>query len=378
MSTNSRHKELFEKYINDQCSKAELREFFELLKNDSFNSDFFDDNVPIEKIDLDDKKSEIIFQRIIGAGDSKARKSTRFPLFFKVAAIFIGFILGGYMLYYYTSKTEEPLSGGKANQFVVLEQPNGKKHIFKGSEEVLTIGNGDTIGLKKGNTIKYTRQSKALEFNTIHVPAGQKFELSLADGSRVYLNAGTSLKYPLNFDIAENRRVYLKGEAFFDVSTDTNHPFIVQVEDLNVKVFGTEFNVSSYSEDANIDIVLVEGSVGMYVRDNNANPSVDFLKPNYKASFNKKKRDINKELVNTMNYTSWRFGKLLFRNISFKNLLIKLERHFDVKFINHNNSLSGKMLNANFGEAALEEIMEYLKSIYDLKYAIKNKTIIIE
>src|SRR5690606_36367432 len=106
--------------------------------------------------------------------------------------------------------------------------------------------------------------SDKLAYNTLKIPFGKKFRLQLSDGTMVHINSGSTLKYPIKFIAGENRQVYLDGEAFFDVAKDKKHPFIVNADNLNVRVLGTHFNVSNYPEDAVTDVVLVEGSVGMY------------------------------------------------------------------------------------------------------------------
>src|SRR5690606_22630816 len=139
-------------------------------------------------------------------------------------------------------------------------------------------------------------------------------------------NAGTSLKYPVKFLNGQERLVFLTGEAFFDVAEDADHPFIIKADDLNIRVLGTKFNVSAYPEDATADVVLVEGSVGLYDHTAKFDTDTFLLEPSEKGSFNKKEKKLKSEAVSTSTYTSWIEGELVFRNMSFENILRKMER----------------------------------------------------
>ena len=114
------------------------------------------------------------------------------------------------------------------------------------------------VGNQNGNKIVYDTETtlEKLVYNTIKIPYGKRFELQLSDGTIVHLNSGTTLKYPVKFIASGNRQVFLDGEAFFDVAKDKTHPFVVNADNLNVRVLGTHFNVSNYPEDKLTDIVL--------------------------------------------------------------------------------------------------------------------------
>ena len=203
--------------------------------------------------------------------------------------------------------------------------------------------------------------------------------MQLSDGTTVHLNSGTTLKYPVKFIAGENRQVFLDGEAFFDVAKDKKHPFIVNADNLNVRVLGTHFNVSNYPEDAVTDVVLVEGSVGMYnVKEEfDANKNT-VLKPGYKGSFNKQNNVIFTKPVITDIYTSWINGGLTFRNMTFKNIITKLERRYNVTIVNKNEKLANEKFNASFSDESIEKVMSYFNDIHGINYTIKNNQILIK
>ncbi|MEO8255562.1 MAG: FecR family protein, partial [Flavobacterium sp.] len=191
-------------------------------------------------------------------------------------------------------------------------------------------------------------------------------------------NSGTTLKYPVKFIAGANRQVFLDGEAFFDVAKDKKHPFVVNANKLNVRVLGTHFNVSSYPEDDMTDVVLVEGSVGMYSSSEEFNADKNtILKPNFKGSFNKNNNHIDTKEVNTDMYTAWINGGLVFRDISFKNICKKLERQYDVTIVVKNQKLANEKFNASFSDKPIEKILSYFDAVYGIDYTRKNNVITI-
>ena len=249
------------------------------------------------------------------------------------------------------------------------------KIIEENSSVTLTNSKGAVLGQQKGNEIVYSdaEVGDELVYNTLKVPFGKRFELSLSDGTKAYLNAGSSLKYPVKFLRGQDRNVYITGEAFLEVAKDSLRPFIVNTEKMNVRVLGTKFNVSSYPEDDNSEVVLVEGAVSLYKANVDYDPSREvLLRPGYKGSFSKKSNEISKDSVITSLYTSWMKGELIFRNMSFSNIIKKLERHYNVAIVNNNTALGAKKFNANFGEASLEKVLQELKANYGVEYTING------
>ncbi|NNG08607.1 MAG: DUF4974 domain-containing protein, partial [Arenibacter sp.] len=196
--------------------------------------------------------------------------------------------------------------------------------------------------------------------------------------TRVHLNAGSSIKYPVKFTNSTKRQVFLSGEAFFEVTKDASHPFVVRVNDLNVRVLGTKFNVSSYPEEDDVNTVLVEGSVALH--ENMSDFIVEdavFLEPGNKGVWNPKSKKTKIEEVDTTIYTSWMQGRLIFRNTPFKVMRKKLERHYNVSIVNHNKILEEKTYNAVFDVESIEQVFRTLKEIYAIEYVINENNIII-
>ena len=241
---------------------------------------------------------------------------------------------------------------------VVIQMENGqiKKLNPEGAEETRDI-QGNLISTHEKSTLTFhsNELKRELVHNTLVVPKGKRFDLVLSDGSHIYLNSGSSLKFPVQFLEKGPREVYLTGEAFFDVAKQgKSNPFIVHVDNINVKVLGTKFVVNDYSENTDINTILVEGSVELY--DGSANESGTRLMPGFKASWNKMGKGVATESVDTRIFTAWMDGKLIFRNATFKTIRHSLERKYNVSIENHNELLDTQRFDATFDIETINEI----------------------
>lgn len=297
----------------------------------------------------------------------------------KYAAIAIVFISVGYF-YQDFSKVQSGNDIVPQEEFITLEMDNGTvKIISEDGTSKVKDKKGNVVGEQNGAQLVYNNKGEVekLEYNTLNIPYGKRFELLLSDGTKVHLNAGTSLKYPVKFLEGEIRHVFLSGEAYFDVSENKENPFIVNADDLNIEVLGTAFNVSTYPEDLNTDVVLVEGSVSLYTGKENDVKSNTLLEPGFTGSFNKKEKSISTKPVITSIYTAWIYGELVFRDIMFSNILKKMERHYNVQITNTNLKLTDEKFNASFGDEPIEKILNYFEITYGVEFTMEENNEII-
>ncbi|NJB70913.1 hypothetical protein GGR42_001375 [Saonia flava] len=297
-----------------------------------------------------------------------------FNSFLKYAAIAILFIGVGYIFQQNFNRKDKvvPTEG-----MVTLQLENGSVEVLPEYIEEST-GNLKEYKVSGTNGEGSTVQSKKLVFNTLKVPYGKKFKVVLADGTKVHLNSGTSLKYPIGFINGKNREVFLNGEAYFDVAKDAKNPFIVHTNEVNVRVVGTQFVISSYPEDTNINTVLVEGSVGLFKKGEEFSvESASMLDPGHKATWNKVEKNISIEEVNTSDYTEWMNGKVVFNHMAFKDILKKLERHYDVSITNYNKQLDEEQFTASFDTETIEEVLSAFNINYSIDYQINDNEILI-
>lgn len=197
-----------------------------------------------------------------------------------------------------------------------------------------------------------------------------KFELP--DGTKVWLNAGSTLSYPENF-WPERRLVQLTGQGYFEVTKNPDKPFIVEVDPTySVEVLGTTFNISAYKDDEIIETTLVEGSVKLNIFAGNGKEVSQILKPNEKAEFFRTTNKLNIESVNADYDTAWRNGEVIFRNHSMGQVLRMLSRHYNVQFDVKDKDVLNSIITARFKDEQLPQVMEYLKLASGVKYKIKK------
>ncbi|NIJ43899.1 hypothetical protein FHR24_000338 [Wenyingzhuangia heitensis] len=301
-----------------------------------------------------------------------------------VAAVFM---LGLGLSYLYTSKntsTEIPLVANITSEDITLKLADGNIQIIKANGEGEIVNKkGKVLGSQKGTLLNYKNQLsfnhvQKLMYNELVVPYGKTFQLVLSDGTSVHLNSGTTLKYPVKFIKGKKRQVYLTGEAYFNVAKDKSHPFIVNANNLNVRVLGTQFNVSSYPEDGHIKTVLVEGSVALYDKDKTyKKQNIALLTPGHKAVWGVKNKHITIRKVDTSIYTNWINGEIVFEHIKFKYIIKKLERHYNIKIKNKNKELENQVFTATFTTETLQEVLNSFKANYPFEYIKQGNTITI-
>ena len=208
------------------------------------------------------------------------------------------------------------------------------------------------------------------------VPAGQSAQVTLPDGSNIYLNSESKVSYPARF--TEGKRIVtLKGEAFFDVENDTEHPFIVETNKFDLQVFGTAFNVEAY-KDLQMNVTLVEGSLGI---NSKRGKELVRLQPGENAAYREKGEKISIQNVDTELYTSWRKGIVTFRNVALREIVGKIERWYnvDIKILSEelkNQSYSGTLLKSKPVDQILEALSLTASFSYEIDYRDDSPTLI--
>ena len=215
----------------------------------------------------------------------------------------------------------------------------------------------------------------ALAIQTLHVPAGQRAEITLSEGTNVWLNAQTTIKFPSKFT-GKVREIELDGEAFFDVTADKNHPFIVRTSRYDVKVLGTRFNLSAYSHSQVFETSLFEGLVEI-LKPGDAKGML--ITPDEKA-FLSNNELIKGTITNTEQFL-WKEGIISFNNESFNEMAKKLELYFDLKIEIHNLNILEYRCTGKFRtKDGVEHILKVLQLSNKFNYTINDKrnTILIE
>ena len=212
-------------------------------------------------------------------------------------------------------------------------------------------------------------------FNHLTTPRGGEFEITLEDGTKVWLNAESQLSYPDTFR-SDERRVILKGEAYFQVAHNEEKPFYVESDGQLVRVYGTEFNIRSYEEDAAVYTTLISGSVALQVA-GNLNAEL-FLTPGRQAVFDKKEASAFVRSVNTEVVTGWRKGLFVFEEQNLGQIMATLARWYNFDYEFADNVLSETVFMGSvprYGD--FNEVLEILEKSGGLKFRLENHTVII-
>jgi ferric-dicitrate binding protein FerR (iron transport regulator) len=215
---------------------------------------------------------------------------------------------------------------------------------------------------------KHTSNNSVV-WQTIVTPPGVKSHLQLSDGTLVWLNSGSSLKYPSSFS-DKTRNVKLQGEAFFDVAKDAKHPFNVDLGKINIEVIGTTFNTINYEQEGQSEIVLTSGKVKLFEKHENINLLISEMKPGQQAIYLKAENTISLKTVDTEKYTSWIDGKLVFRDDAMTEVVRKLDRWFNVQIEMDDPGIEDYIYTATFQDETIEQILNLITRTSPVEYSI--------
>lgn len=208
----------------------------------------------------------------------------------------------------------------------------------------------------------------AEKINTLIIPRGGEYSLRLDDGTRVWLNARTTLKFPAAFGRGE-RRVELTGEAYFEVSKDKSRPFIVATDRGDVRVYGTQFNVRAYPEEPQASTTLVSGSVGVDVSGHTY-----MLTPGEQALVST--ADVTVRRVNTAEYCAWHTGRFVFENRTLEDILGQLSDWYDVDFEYTDQEVRHLHFTGNLARyESFEKILDYIRKTTDVRFETDGKKV---
>ncbi len=252
-------------------------------------------------------------------------------------------------------------------------------HELNGVQELREIEVEKGVIIKQGganleyDSLVAPMQEVALAMNTLKIPCGGEFRLKLSDGTNVYLNSASELKYPVRFDEKE-RKVYLSGEAYFEVTEDSNRLFCVMAEEVQICVYGTKFNVNTHQL-GKVHTVLVDGKVG--IKKSGMTEEIT-MKPGELASFDREVGAFEVKEVDVRQYVVWKDGYFAFENESLEQILSTLSLWYDVDVFFQSEAakqlvFTGYMKRYN----SISEILDAITDVVGVTFRINGKTIIV-
>jgi len=232
-----------------------------------------------------------------------------------------------------------------------------------------TLGSLSLYYINRNERIELSSQ-----YNTINVPYGERSQITLYEGTKIWLNSGTKFRYPVTFS-KETRDVFIEGEAYFDVAKDAKHPFVVRAGQLKIQVLGARFNVCAYPNDDDFTTTLDEGSVNAINTTNSRNV---ILNPGEQVILNRETNGLKRLQVNSQLYTSWKENLLKYENAPFEEVIKKMERWYDVKIIVDQAINTKERYTMTIKTESLREMLQLVSRTTKLKYEIKENTVLIK
>ena len=270
----------------------------------------------------------------------------------------------------------EKFEPGKA--IVTLEMASGLKYrldtlssVVRNNRVNVAFDNNDGVLKIKEQDSLADGTTKEIGYNTINVPYGGTYTVELCDGTKVYLNSGTTLEFPSRFD-GKVRSVILKGEAYFDVARNVSKPFVVEVDEMKVKVLGTSFNVKSYVDEPGVYTTLVEGSVAI-LRDGQPEKKI---KPGEQAYYNKGVGTLSIAEVDVNEFTSWKDGLFYFKDIALEEILRIVSRWYDLEVFYMNQGAKSVIYSGKLPMySSVEDVLRKFEISGDVRFELKGRTL---
>lgn len=345
MNQNELFKELMEQFISGEITPEGKTMLLEMLDNPQYseelNSILRDNFDSVEIPSVSSEVTEKFIEELKGKmnSSSKTEKTAVIKLFnwkkiAVAASILIAVGIGTFVVFQ---------KGDEAPVVAVSKQVNDKAPgktgailtLADGSKIVLdSLGNGlvanqnnTTVSKKNGGLVYKSGNNSELVYNTMTTPRARQYNLELSDGTKVWLNASSSLTFPTSF-ASNERKVILTGEAYFEVAKDKKRPFRVSVNEMQVNVLGTHFNINAYDDEATINTTLLEGSVLLSEKSQKV-----LLKPGQQAQKQKKGTIVVNNKVNIDKVMGWKNGVFYFENADLQTVLREISRWYDVDVV---------------------------------------------
>lgn len=369
-------------YLSGELSQAEEREFNEWLTGDMDAQRIFKERVKQyhlvrwarrwEAIDDDVARRQVV---------GRVHRHRLRIGFIRYAAVIAVILVSGLVVWSWQHQSTEPsgltVVSVPTTNVPILKLADGKEiPISPRDMEIIRSTRKVDIQLADSGRLEYVAKSDSIvgqvDYNTLVIPRGCEFNLVLADGSRVWLNAGSSLKYPETFSSGE-RRVYLTGEAYFEVEHDTSAPFVVNTRSMDLQVLGTSFNIKAYDDESMVITTLVTGKIRQefpeIAKDITLTPSRQSIFDRVSGKLETKEADIRETLA-------WKEGKIVANDERLEDIFRQLSRWYDFKVVYTQPSLKDVRfyLHSNI-YAEIQTILEHLQTTKGIRFSCIGKTI---
>lgn len=359
----------WETFMNDHPDfKDEINESIKLLNS-----------IQLNKKELSPEEKQGILEHV-RAKIEKHNRKRRYLLYSAFSAAASIALLLFFFLPSHLAKDRSQIAENITSSMPDSSKNTNEIQLLLGDSKAITIENeanilynqqGEIVVDASGQQRKTAQQgSKAIEMNTLIVPKGKRSNLTLADGTKVWVNAGSTLRFPSAFT-TDKREIWVDGEIYIEVTRNEVQPFYVHTSRMVIDVLGTRFNVTAYQEDAEQAVVLVEGSVNVNVENKKVR-----LSPDQMLAVSGK--TISTQKINAYDYISWKDGLLQFSKEPLSSILLRLSRYYDIPITCDEQQV--RDLECNGKLVLFENVEDVLKTIYNtipINYEIKGNYIVI-
>lgn len=320
-----------------------------------------------------DREARMIAQKISGRPSAKIKPI--WPRYAVASILFMVFSISLYLSFYKFSASSGTDTSGIV-EAKDMPQPGGNR-------ATLILEGGETIALSEAHSGLIITDSLAYEdgsliaavptsFATLRTPIGGNYSVILPDGTKVKLNASSSLRYPTRFD-GGIRKVILTGEAFFEVAHNLKQPFVVETETQSVKVLGTVFNINAYTDEQQVATTLIEGKVAVTRALSDAEPVI--LAPGQQSLLDS--RGMKVVVVDAADAVAWRDGKFIFSNSDIYTVMRQMARWYDVE-VEYIDNVSAVTFSGSLSRSApITAILEDLELTQSIKFNIEGRRIVV-
>ncbi|MCU4177757.1 FecR family protein [Carboxylicivirga sp. N1Y90] len=383
--------ELLAKKTTKQLDDSEQKQLDELMQQEQISTDYkevFKNDltfVNIEKykhIDTVAARAKIEWQ----LNFKRAHKRNKRLEFLRYAAAILSPIIIALWLVYGTNEVNKELQ----TETYTLQAGETKAQLFLSDGRVIDLEKDHTAKIKEADGRLVLNDSTGLRYqinetninsdeatiiNKVRTPVGGEYQLTLSDGTKIWLNAMSEIQYPVKFG-DKNRKVMVKGEAYFEVAKDVNRPFIVEADKVEIKVLGTQFNIMAYSNEQQIETTLVEGSVELNSLQSNSSKTI--LTPGHQASYQRTNQKMSVREVDTDKYTAWHLGKFIFEEQTLESIMRQMERWYDIDVFYEHQDLKNYRFSARLQRYDnCTDIFKKMELTTDITFNINNKTVVV-
>ena len=378
-----KEQEILQRYREGRCSESELRQLDAWY--DSWN---MEDRLLLTEVQLEEAESRMRSKVMDRVGfNNTPRRLWRRVSIAAAAAIVVTAV--GIGLYHnlgepLPDKTDRAMSYvhdiAPGKNIAILTLPNGEVVSLSDKKDAVVI-DASALSYGDGTKISNTTTKDALAYertslHTITTPRGGQYQVILSDGTKVWLNAASSIKFPASFAGAKQRRIEISGEAYLEVAKDKQHPFIVVSGTQEIEVLGTHFNVNDYADETVAQTTLIEGSVRVRpLHTANANGAKKVLKPGQKSLITG--QEIVVRTANVNEVIAWKEGDFRFADQSVPDIMKQLARWYDVDIV-YLGDVSDVKLNASISRGRnVSQILNMMEKTGEVHFKIEGRKIIV-